>query len=93
MSRVAQNQRPDKHFEAFTYRASDLSEVHRCSVPNTAQESVDYISFVERVFGEKVDYIEGRLPGTLDYEPIRWEIVDDSTGERTPFVPTLLRSS
>lgn len=92
MKRFVQNQEPSKRYDAFVYREPDLQELHRCSVPNTAQEAVDYIDWVERAFKARVDYLEGRVHGTRDeYEPIRWEIEDERTGNRSAYVPHLLR--
>ncbi|AKJ71742.1 hypothetical protein TIN2_52 [Tsukamurella phage TIN2] len=92
MKRFVRDQDPTKRYDAFVYREPSIEELHRCSVPNTAQEAVDYIDWVERTFKTPVDYIEGRVRGTRDeYEAILWEVEDERTGRRSAYVPHLLR--
>ncbi|AKJ71850.1 hypothetical protein TIN4_53 [Tsukamurella phage TIN4] len=92
MKRFVANKDPNTRYDAFVYREPDVRELHRCSVPNTAQEAVDYIDWVERTFKSRVDYLEGRVHGTRDeYETINWEELDERTGHRSAHVPVLLR--
>ena len=80
-------------YQGYRYRSPDLSELWITSVPKSQQAAVDYIDQLIWFFRGKKDcipeFIEGRTEqGT--YEPIKWEVVNDS-GERVPFLSAVER--
>ncbi|QAX94664.1 hypothetical protein SEA_HARAMBE_58 [Gordonia phage Harambe] len=93
MRRVPTNQEADRVFRGYRYREGDLFEVWSTSVPSSVAEALAYIDWVERHFpGYPVEFLEGRNEEG-SYEPIQWELLDERTGKRTPFVPSILRTN
>lgn len=84
----------EKFYQAYRYRAADLSPLWLSSVPRSQQSAVDYIDKIAWFYkhtGGTPEFLEGRT-AEGDYEPIKWEI-EDEHGTRRAFVPSLLSGS